>query len=132
MSRTLLGFHILFHSESYPKTAIRAFSKPRTLGSQSGQKELDSGCVQVPFAEPPKPWTKMMSTGSELRDGGGSKRTCNPKLFGMAGVAGVAGGLEGGWEGAFFLLLDQSWDNFSGYMDLISRIKPCGDRVPFQ
>lgn len=128
MSRTLLGFHILFHSESYPKTEIRALSKPRTLGSQSGQNELDSECVQVPFAEPPKPWTKIMSTGSELWDGPGSKRTCNPKLFGLAGVAGVAGG----WEGEFFLLLDQSWDNFSGYMDLISRVKPCGDRVPFQ
>lgn len=107
----------MFHVESYPKTLTRAFSSPWTFGSQRGQKELDSGCVQVPFADPPNPWTNMMSTGEvgELLEIVGTNRTRKPKSLVVPELAGIFEPSSG------LLFVVHSRGNFRGYTNVINR-----------
>ena len=67
----------LFQPESYPNVIILEFSSPFTLESQGGQNELVSGSVQVPSADPPRPWTKIIFN-EEVDELEGSTRILRP------------------------------------------------------
>ena len=61
----------------YPNVIILEFPALFTLESQGSQNELVSGSVQVPSADPPRPWTKIIFSG-EVDELGGSTRILRP------------------------------------------------------